>query len=394
MTLVRRYSSLALAFLISFYLLASPLRAQIETDAQFALLMDAETKTVLFEKNSGELMQPASMSKLMTLAVVFQALERGDITLETEFTVSENAWRTGGAPSGTAAMFAPIHSQVTIEDLVKGVVIQSGNDACIILAEGLSGSEEAFAQKMTDYARDIGLEKSTFANSTGLPHPDHMMTSRDLAKLSLHIIEEYPQYYPYFAQRLFPYRKHKFYNRNPLITANIGADGLKTGYTSESGYGLVGSAVQDGRRLVVVVNGLGSRGERKSEALKLLRWGFRNFRKFTLFNAEEVVGEALVWGGESSYVKLRGDGDLQVLLPINVRQRTLRGQIVYPGPVIAPVNAGDQIGQLRVRTEEGIESAAPLYAAESIKKAGIIQQGFDSAKILAFGWLIYSGGDD
>lgn len=394
MTLVQRYTFSIFVCLFLICALPSQLRAQIETEAEYALLMDAETETILFEKNADVLMQPASMSKLMTLAVVFEALEAGKLTLQSTFSVSENAWRTGGAPSGTAAMFAPLNNDITIEDLIQGITIQSGNDACIILAEGLSGTEGAFAQRMTDYARRIGLEKSTFGNSTGLPNPRQLMTARELAELSLHLIRQYPQYYPYFAQREFPYRKHKFYNRNPLIAANIGADGLKTGYTEESGYGLTGSAVRDGRRLVVVVNGLKSSTARKNEASKLLDWGFRNFSKFTLYKSEEIVGEAMVWGGKKGYVKLRGDGDLQVLLPKNAKQRKLRGKIVYPGPVIAPVNEGARVGELRVRTEDGIQSSAPLFAAESIGKGGLIQQGFDSAKILAFGWLIYRGGGD
>jgi D-alanyl-D-alanine carboxypeptidase (penicillin-binding protein 5/6) len=394
MTLAKRYTLSIFVLIFAICALPSQLHAQFETEAEYALLMDAETETILFEKNADVLMSPASMSKLMTLAVVFEALEAGKLTMQSTFSVSENAWRTGGAPSGTAAMFAPLNTDITIEDLVQGVVIQSGNDACIILAEGMSGSEEAFAQRMTDYARRIGLEKSTFGNSSGLPHPRQLMSARELARLSLHIIREYPQYYPYFAQREFPYRKHRFYNRNPLVAANIGADGLKTGHTEESGYGLTGSAVRDGRRLVVVVNGLKTSAARKNEATKLLDWGFRNFSKFTLFKSEEVVGEAMVWGGEKGYVKLRGDGDLQVLLPKDAKQRQLRGKIVYPGPVIAPVNEGDRVGELRVRTEDGITSSAPLFAAESIGRGGLIQQGFDSAKILAFGWLIYRGGGD
>ncbi len=391
MMLVKRYTSLAFGILLSICVFHNWAFAQIDVEAEYAFLIDVETETVLFEKNADTLMQPASMSKLMTLAVAFDALEKGEITLQTEFTVSENAWRTGGAPSGTAAMFAPINSQITVEDLLKGIIIQSGNDACIILAEGLAGSEDAFAQKMTDYAKQIGLEKSTFGNSTGLPNPKQLMTPRELAKLSIYIIRNYPKYYPYFQQVLFPYRKHKFYNRNPLIRANIEADGLKTGYTSESGYGLAGSAVRDGRRLVVVINGLKTASKRKREAIRLLEWGFRNFSKFTLFNADETVGEALVWGGEKRYVKLRGDGDLRVLLPTNVKQQRLRGKIVYNGPVITPIKEGDPIGELRVKGEGSIESSAPLYAAESIERAGIIRQGFDSALSLAFGWLIHRG---
>ena len=393
MTLLKRY---ILIFLLSLVWLpsASQLHAQIETEAEYAILLDVETQTVLFEKKADELMQPASMSKLMTLAVVFDAIEQGKITLQSEMPVSEFAWRTGGAPSGTSAMFAPLNTNITVQDLLQGVIIQSGNDACIILAEGLAGSEQAFAQMMTEHARKLGLKKSTFANSTGLPHPNQLMTSRELAFLALHLITHYPQHYPYFQQREFPYRRHKFYNRNPLIAANIGADGLKTGFTEESGYGLVGSAVQDGRRLIVVVNGLKTDKARREEAVKLLNWGFRSFEKVTLFKADETVGEALVWGGEKWYVPLRGKGDLQLLLPKNIKQRKLRGQLTYPGPVIAPVNAGDRIGELRVRTEEGIESSAPLYAAEPVAKAGIVRQGISSAFVLAFGWLLHHGSDE
>jgi serine-type D-Ala-D-Ala carboxypeptidase (penicillin-binding protein 5/6) len=393
MTLLKRYIVvilISLAWLPS----ASQVQAQVETEAPYAILLDVETQTVLFEKKADELMQPASMSKLMTLAVVFDAIEKGKITLQSEMRVSEFAWRTGGAPSGTSAMFAPLNTAITVEDLLRGVIIQSGNDACIILAEGLAGSEEAFAREMTEHARRLGLKKSTFGNSTGLPHPNQLMTARELAFLSLHLITHYPQHYAYFQQREFPYRKHKFYNRNPLIAANIGADGLKTGFTEESGYGLVGSAVQDGRRLLVVVNGLKTDKARREEAVKLLNWGFRSFEKVTLFKADEPVAEALVWGGEKRYVSLRGKGDLQLLLPKNIKQRKLRGRLTYLGPVIAPVTEGDRIGELRVRTEDGIESSAPLYAAESIERAGIVRQGIDSALTLAFGWLIRRGGDD
>lgn len=362
-----------------------------ETDAKYAILIDVETQTVLFEKEADELMQPASMSKLMTLAVVFEALDQGKITLQTEFPVSENAWRTGGAPSRTSAMFAPLNTNVTVEDLIQGAVVQSGNDACIILAEGLAGTEEAFAEMMTNYARRIGLKKSTFGNSTGLPNPTQLMTARELAQLAIHMIQKYPKYYPYFQQKEFRYRKHVFYNRNPLVAANIGADGLKTGFTEDSGYGIVGSAVQNGRRLVIVENGVDSKSGRKDDAAKLLSWGFKNFEKFTLFGADDTVGEALVWGGQKRYVKLRGDGDLWILLPKNARQKQLRGRIVYLGPVIAPIQEGDRIGELQVSADNGVTSAAPLFAAESVQRGGIIRQGFDSALNLAFGWLIHRG---
>lgn len=389
-----RQTIAVLILLIAAVIANSQLRAQVETEAEYAILIDVETQTVLFEKNADTLMQPASMSKLMTLAVVFDAIEQGKITLQTEFPVSEYAWRTGGAPSGTSAMFAPLNTNITVEDLIQGVVVQSGNDACIILAEGLAGSEEAFAQAMTDYARRIGLKKSTFGNSSGLPHPKQLMTARELALLAMYIIQKYPKYYTYFQQKEFRYRKHIFYNRNPLIAANLGADGLKTGFTTESGYGIVGSAVQDGRRLVLVQNGVKSQAGRRDDAERLLNWGFKSFDKFTVFGAGEAVGEALVWGGEKRYVKLRGDGDVRVLLPKNAKQR-LRGEIVYTGPVIAPIREGDRIGELRVTAENGVKATAPLYAAESIERGGIVRQGLDSAISLAFGWLIHRGaGDD
>ncbi len=393
MTPAQRYLTLFIALLISAAAFCSPLQAQVDTDADYAILIDVDTQTVLFEKNADQLMQPASMSKLMTLAVVFDALDQGRITLQTEFPVSEYAWRTGGAPSGTAAMFAPIHTNVTVEDLLQGAIIQSGNDACIILAEGLAGSEDAFVQMMTEHAHQIGLKKSTFGNSTGLPNPKQLMTARELAQLAMYIIRKYPKYYPYFQQKEFHYRKHVFYNRNPLIYANIGADGVKTGYTAESGYGVVGSAVQDGRRLIVVENGLKSQSDRKEDAVRLLSWGFKSFDKYTVFNSNETVGEALVWGGEKLYVKLRGDGDVRILLPRNAKQK-LHGRIIYPGPVIAPVKEGDRIGELQVTAENGIKTSAPLYAAELIQKAGLIRQGLSSAFYLAFGWLIHRHGHE
>jgi D-alanyl-D-alanine carboxypeptidase (penicillin-binding protein 5/6) len=366
-------------------------KAQIETEAAYAILIDADSKTTLFEKNADELMSPASMSKLMTLAMVFQALEDGKITLDTEMSVSEYAWRTGGAPSGSSAMFAPLNSKVKVSDLLQGVIVQSGNDACIILAEGLAGSEEAFAEQMNDYARRIGLKKSNFTNSNGLPNPKHLMTARELAILAMHLIEHFPKYYPYFQQKEFRYRTHIFYNRNPLIYANVGADGLKTGFTTESGYGIVGSAVQDGRRLIVVQNGIKSQSGRKDDATRMLNWGFRNFEKFVLFKSDEIVGEALVWGGEQRYVKLRGNGDVSLLLPKNAKQKKLHGEIVYMGPVKAPIHDGDRIGELRVTAEGGITTAAPLFAAEPVEKAGVIKQGFDSLLHLALGWLIHRG---
>ena len=374
---VVKYSA-ALLFLVFACALSNGARAQIETEAPYAILLDVSTGTVLFEKSADELMFPASMSKLMTLALVFQALDDGKITLDTEFTVSEFAWRTGGAPSGSSAMFAPLNSKVKVSDLLQGVVVQSGNDACIILAEGLAGSEDAFAEQMNDFARRIGMTKSNFANSTGLPNPKHLMTARELGIIGQYIIEHFQKYYTYFQQKEFRYRTHVFYNRNPLIYANIGADGLKTGFTNESGYGIVGSAVADGRRLIVVQNGIKSQAGRKDDATRMLNWGFRNFERFVLFKADEVVGEASVWGGSQGYVKLRGNGDISLLLPKNAKQKKLHGEIVYMGPVKPPIKVGDRIGELRVTAEGGVTTSAPLFAAEAVEKGGLIREGVDS----------------
>lgn len=362
--------------------------AQFTTKAEFAILMDAETKAVLFEKNADELMAPASMSKLMTLAVLFRQLKEGRLTLENEFLVSENAWRKGGAPSGTAAMFAPLNTSIKLSDLLPGIIVQSGNDACIIAAEGIAGTEEGFSEVMNDYARQIGLTKSNFVNSTGLPEPNHLTTARDLAILARHIIYQYPEYYHYFKQKEFKYRKHNFFNRNPLVYLNIGADGLKTGHTEASGYGLAASAENGERRLILVLNGLKDANERKEEAIKLLNWGFNSFKQVSLFEKDEIVGDARVWGGEKRYVNLKGDGPLKIFLPIVMRDKKVRAEIVYQGPLKPPIKTGDRVAELVVSAENGVSNRLPLYAAEDVDKGGIIAQGLDSLLILAFGWLL------
>jgi D-alanyl-D-alanine carboxypeptidase (penicillin-binding protein 5/6) len=366
---------------------ADPARAAFQSDAPYAFLMDYDTGAVLYNKRGDERMPPASMSKLMTLAVVFRALDEGRLSLDDEFVVSENAWRTGGAPSGTSAMFAPINSSVTVEQLIRGVVIQSGNDASIVLAEGLAGSEEGFARLMNEYADELGLENSNFVNSTGLPDPNHYMSSRDLAVLARHVIQEYPRYYDYFAEPEFKYRRHRFYNRNRLVR-NDKADGLKTGYTSESGYGVVASAQTDGRRMIAVVNGLETRSARRNEAVRLLNWGLRSFKEFKLFDAGEIVGTARVWGGQSRFVDLEGKGDVLILLPRSTQRERISAEIAYVGPLYPPISQGEEVAEIRVTTDEGISNSAPLYAAEDVGKGGVISRGFDTILMLAFGWLL------
>src|ERR1700739_3565300 len=259
-------------------------------DAPTAVLVEASSGSVLFEKNADELRAPSSMMKLVTAEVVFHAVKQGDIKLTDEYRVSENAWRRGGAPAGGSTMFAALNSKISVDDLLHGAIIQSGNDACIVLAEGIAGNERTFAtENMTKRARELGLTRSTFANSNGLPDPGNKMTVRELAKLARYVIQTYPEFYKLFGEKEFTWNKIRQQNRNPLLNSLEGADGLKTGYTKEGGYGMVGSAVRDGTRLIVVVNGLEDPDDRASEAKKMLEWGFRNFEARTLFAPEQLV---------------------------------------------------------------------------------------------------------
>jgi len=360
-----------------------------ETKAKHAILMDADANLTLFEKDADTLAPPASMSKLMTLALVFRELKAGRLKLEDEFKVTEHAWRTGGAPSGGSAMFAPLNTMVSISDLIQGITVQSGNDAAIILAEGIAGSEEAFAKQMTEYARTIGLEKSTFVNATGLPGEGHLMSARELATLAHHLIYTYPEYYPFLGQKEFKYRdKFVFHNRNPLIAMEIGADGLKTGFIKESGYGLVASAKRSGQRLILVVGGLESAKDREAEARKLFDWGFKSFKPFRLFDEGQTVSDALVWGGTQHYVPLVGDGNINIILPANATGK-VTALIVYEGPIKAPIRKGDQVAVMRVTSAESqATNDIPLYAGDDIDRSNFAMRGLDSLLVLAFGWLL------
>jgi len=369
---------------------ASKRQDGFETKAKNAILMDSGENTVLFEKNADAQIVPASMSKLMTLAVVFRELKAGRITPEDQFIVSEHAWRTGGAPSGTAAMFAPLGDSVSVDDLIKGVTIQSANDACIILAEGIAGSEPAFVKMMNDYAKEIGLTESHFENSNGLSAEGHVMSVRDLAILAKYLIDTYPEYYHYFGEKEFRYRdKFTFRNRNPLVWArDLNVDGLKTGYLKEAGYGLVASAKRGDQRLILVVAGLDSKNDRLKESRKLLEWGFKNFKPFRLFDAGQKVSDALVWGGTQHYVPLVGNGDIDLLLPVTATG-AVSAQIIYDGPIKAPIKKGDQIATLRVKAEESTATnEIPLYAGKNIGSSSFAMRGIDSLLVLAFGWLL------
>jgi serine-type D-Ala-D-Ala carboxypeptidase (penicillin-binding protein 5/6) len=360
-----------------------------ETKAKHAILMNAGANLVLYEKEADELVPPASMSKLMTLAVVFRELKAGHIKLEDQFKVSEHAWRTGGAPAGSSAMFAPLNSMVSVSDLIQGVTVQSGNDAAIILAEGIGGTEEAFAQRMNDYAKEIGLTKSHFVNSTGLPAEGHVMTARELAMLARFLIYTYPEYYHFFGQRDFTFNKHTFNNRNPLIFApDLGVDGLKTGYIEEAGYGLVASAKRGEQRLILVVNGLNTKQEREGEPRRLIEWGFKSFRPFRLFDEGQKVSDALVWGGTQHYVSLVGDGNINIILPATASGK-VSASIVYQGPIKAPIRKGDRVAVLRITSSESsATNEIPLYAADDVGASNFLMRGLDSLGCLAFCWLL------
>ncbi len=355
--------------------------------AKQAYLMDSDSGAVLYQHAGEELMFPASMSKLMTLAVVFRALKAGTLKPTDEFVVSEGAWRRGGGPSGTSAMMIPLNSKVRLDELLQGIIIQSGNDACIVVGEGMAGTEEAFAKLMTDEGIKIGLKKSTFRNATGLHNPDHQMTARDLAYLARYIIREHADQLPLFSQKEYLYRKHRFINRNPLLFLNIGADGMKTGFTKEAGYGMVATAKQGERRLIAVVNGLSTGEERKDEARKLLDWGFRSFAEVKLFDAGEKVGDARVWGGTKMYVPVTGNGDVNVTLPRFAQNQKLKADLVYDYPLKPPIKKGDPIAKLRVTSSTNTTNEVQLYAAEDIEPSGMWRRGIDSLALRAFSWI-------
>jgi D-alanyl-D-alanine carboxypeptidase (penicillin-binding protein 5/6) len=354
-------------------------------DAPTAILIEAASGSVLFEKNADELRAPSSMMKLMTAEVVFHAIQEGDVKLTDEYRISENAWRRGGAPSGGSTMFAAINSKVSVGDLLHGAIIQSGNDSCIALAEGMAGNERIFAtDMMTKRARELGLTRSTFANSNGLPDPGNKMTVRELARLARYIIQTYPEFYKLFSEKEFTWNKIRQQNRNPLLNSLEGADGLKTGYTKEGGYGMVGSAVQNGNRLIVVINGLDDPDDRAAEAKKMLEWGFRNFEARTLFAADQPIGFAKVFGGESRSVKLTSREPIKVMVQKNGNDKLI-ARVVYNGPVRAPIESGQRVGLVKVWRGGNIAVEAPVYAADSVGKGSTMRRAIDGASELVIG---------
>lgn len=338
--------------------------AEVTTKAPHAIIMDYETGAVLFEKDADRPVPPSSMSKLMTAAIVFERLKTGQLKLTDEFPVSEKAWRMEGSK-----MWTRVDTKIPLEALLNGVIVQSGNDACVVIAEGIAGSEEAFADLLTKKAREWGLNNSTFTNSTGWPDDNHKMSTRDLALLARKIIKDYPEYYAFYAKKDFTWEKIRQPNRNPLLYSFKGADGLKTGHTEAAGYGLVGSAEIDGSRRIIVVNGLTSEKERAAETERLMRIAFNDFSKRTLYDKGAIAGDALVFAGTASSVPLVAGEPISMIVS-RADAAAISAKILYEGPVEAPVDEGQQIGILRITAGQGDAREFPLYAGKAVKAVG------------------------
>lgn len=356
----------------------------IDTPAASAIVVEVQTGKVLFEKNADTPMTPASMSKLMTLYLLFERLKDGSLSLDDTFRVSENAWRKGGAKSGGSTMFLSPRKRVRIEDLIRGIVVQSGNDACIVVAEGLSGSEATFAMEMTARGREIGLRNSTFRNSTGLPHPEHRMTPRDLATLVKALINRFPEFYHYFKETEFTYGGIRQRNRNPLLYKDMGVDGLKTGHTEESGYGLTASAARGDRRVILVVNGLKSKKARSREPERLMEWAFREFNNYPLFKAGEKVEDAPVWLGKAPRVPLLIKDNVTLTLPRKHR-RKMKVKLVYEGPVPAPVAKGGVLGKVVVTVPGQPDLTAPVLAGADVEQLGLFGRLWSAVATILLG---------
>lgn len=356
----------------------------IETQARNAILMDYDTGQYLYVKDHEKMVPPASMSKLMTVNMIFEKLKDGSLSQDDTFTVSERAWKLGGAASGGSTMFLKIGEKVRVEDILKGILIQSGNDACIVAAENLAGSEDDFAEMMNKRARELGLNNSSFANSTGLPHPDQKMSVEDLAKLARHIIKEFPEFYHIFSEKYYTHNNITQGNRNPLLYSMPNADGLKTGHTEEAGFCLTASAKKGERRLIEVMTGMNSNKERSEEAERLMEWGFREFNNYNLLNKGQTIAEIPVVFGSEKQVRL--------VVPETVKRTLKKSQApkikmtaVYDKPVKAPVAAGDKLGEVRIELDGQEMENLPLVADRNVEKLGFFGRIGQNLKYLLFG---------
>jgi D-alanyl-D-alanine carboxypeptidase (penicillin-binding protein 5/6) len=351
----------------------------LNTSATYAFIMDGDNGIPLYSKRGDEAMIPASMSKLMLYYMVFERIKAGRLKLTDQFTVSEHAWRTGGAGTDGSTMFLPIHSSVSVQDLLKGAIIVSGNDACIVLAEGLFGSEEAYARQATARAKELGMTASRFANATGLDDPGHRMSAHDIATIAYRIIHDFPEYYPMFSEPEFTFNKTRQYNRNPLLRELPGSDGVKTGHLSVSGFGLVGSAIRDGHRRIIVLNGLENETARKTEAPRVMRSAFLDFTAAKLVSKGAEVAVADVWLGEAEKVSLVSTEDYAIGLHLDAVDK-VRGEVVYKGPLAAPVKEGDIVGELIITAPGTAPKKIPVAAAKTVNQLGIIGKAMAGLK--------------
>lgn len=372
------------AFLLTLALIAAtalplPARAAFETRAEAAYVVDQSTDTVLLSKNAEQPLPPASMSKLMTLNMLFEALRDGRVTLDTRFSVSSRAMAMGGS-----TMFLTDQDRPTVEELIRGIVVQSGNDACVVVAEGLAGSEEAFARVMTERARALGMENSSFANASGWPHPNQRMSMKDLGIIAMRIIDEFPEYYGYFAEQEYGFdgrAPQNRFNRNPLLKLGIGADGLKTGHTQEAGYGLVGSALQGGRRVTFVITGLETEQQRVEEGERIINWAFRQFVQREVLRKGERLAEARVWLGEIEQVGLVAPDDMEILLPASVREE-LQAEVIFRDPILAPIEEGQELGEMVIERPDMEPLRVPLVAERSVDRGGFVPRLRTATQVL------------
>lgn len=353
--------------------------AEITTPAKQAIVIDYNTGQVLFEKNPDQQMPTSSMSKVMTMYMVFDALERGDVTLDGTFRVSEKAWKKQGSK-----MFIKVGDDVQVEDLIRGVIVQSGNDATIALAEGIAGSESAFAMAMNVKAKELGMKDSNFENASGWPNPNHYSTARDLAILGGAIIRDFPEFYKYYAETSFVYNNIPQDNRNPLLYRGINADGVKTGHTEAGGYGVIGSGVLDDRRVIIVVNGLDSKKSRAEESAKLLEWGLKRFDNKILFKPDEAIRSVPVIYGTKKTVTTNVAEDFIVSIPKLDRDK-YKVRAVFDAPVLAPIARGDEVGYVEISMPHAKTLKRPLFAAEDVPKAGFFKVAFEKLKIMILG---------
>ncbi|MDB2414932.1 D-alanyl-D-alanine carboxypeptidase [Rickettsiales bacterium] len=363
--MIKKYTA---CLVILFSMLMPCFSMAFETNAKYAILMDYDTSEILYDKNANSSMHPSSMTKLMTVYVVFEHLQKGILHLEDKFRVSEKSWRTGGSK-----MFLNHRDRVTVEQLLNGIIVQSGNDACIAMAEGISSSEEAFVELMNKTSQRIGLEGSVFKNTTGLPDEGHVMTAKDIAVLSANIIKNFPKYYEYFSKQEYSYGGIKQKNRNLLLYDEMNVDGLKTGHTDDGGYGIAVSAKQDGRRLIAVVNGLASEIERAEEARRLLIYGFRYFDNKTFYDAGDVVANADIWYGADENVPLVTKEKINLPVP-KLDESNIKIEVLYNGPLHAPVKQGDEVGILKINIPNMPEKSFPLYASKDVSKMGLFKR--------------------